>query len=100
MALTVRKLLTIVVESSLERNIIKDLKALGIKGYTLAPCVGEGSSGLRSGDWDQNKNIMVSIICPEDVAQKAVVFLHDTYSENYAMISYISDVQVHRDSKF
>lgn len=100
MALTPRKLVTIVTEASLEKVLVKDFKALGVKGYTLLECEGEGERGVRGGDWDQNKNIMFKIVCSESVAQNVMSFLHDKYYEDYAMISYASDVQVYRDTKF
>ena len=43
---------------------------------------------------------MFKIVCSEDTAKNVMSFLHDKYYEDYAMISYASDVQVHRDTKF
>ena len=100
MILTARKLVTIVTESTLEKNLVKELKELGVKGYTSLECEGEGARGVRCGDWDQNRNIMINTICSEAIALKVMEHIHDLYYDDYAMVAYVSDVFVHRDTKF
>lgn len=95
-----RKLLTIITESSIENLIVEDLKKLGSKGYTIMDVRGEGSRGNRSAEWEQNRNIKIEVVCVENEAEKIMTYLQDEYYKNYAMISYLSDVEVIRGEKF
>ena len=100
MTLTARKLVTIVTESAIEKNLVKDLKTLGVKGFTIVACEGEGDRGVRRGDWDQVKNIMINCVCSDELALSVMDYVYDHYYEDYAMISYLSEVFVRRNTKF
>ncbi len=95
-----RRLLTIVTEGVLERHVVADLKRLGAHGYTLVDARGEGSRGARTADWEYSKNIRVETICEAAVADAIVAHLMRTYYANYAMIVYLTDVEVMRPEKF
>ena len=43
-----RKLVTIIAESSVERTLMRDLDELGISGYTISDARGGGSRGQRT----------------------------------------------------
>lgn len=100
MAFMQKKLITIICEAQLENNLIEDFLKLGIKGYTLCEAKGEGHRGSRAGDWEQNRNIRVEIVCGSDEAEKVMLHIREQYYENYAMISFVSDVEVMRGDKF
>ncbi len=100
MELKKKRIVTIVAESILETSIIKDLKRLGSKGYTIVDARGEGARGVRSGDWDQNRNIIIQTICSEQTAHLIMDFLYDQYYDDYAIISYSAEIEVHRENKF
>lgn len=95
-----RTLLTIIAEASIETAIIQDIKRLGVKGYTLAEARGEGSRGVRSGDWDQNRNVRIEVICEDRMAHRIVDHLTQTYYKDYAMAMYLTTVDVIRPDKF
>jgi nitrogen regulatory protein PII len=95
-----RKLVTIVTEVSIEQLVIHDIKKLGAHGYTSVSASGEGSRGMRQGDWDLNKNVRIEIICDETTARAIADHLMNTYYEHYAMVVYIADVEVLRPGKF
>lgn len=95
-----RKLVTIVTEESIEQLVIADLKKLGAHGYTSVPASGEGSRGARKGDWDLNKNVRIEVICDENVARAIADHLMKTYYQDFAMIVFLSDVEVLRPQKF
>lgn len=95
-----RKLVTIVTEAALERTLIEDLHTLGVSGYTLCEARGEGSRGVRRGDWTYNGNIRVEVVCSEDRAHRLMAHLTENYYANYAMIAYMSEVMVLRPEKF
>jgi len=43
-----RKLLTVITESNLERNLVREIEALGVAGYTISDVRGRGDNGLRA----------------------------------------------------
>lgn len=100
MALIKKKLITIICEAQLENNLIADFSNLNIRGYTICEARGKGSRGLRAGDWEQNRNIRIEIVCDQRESESIMLHLRKEYYENYAMISYMSDVEVMRGDKF
>lgn len=100
MELKKKKLLTIISESTLENLLIQDIKRLGARGYTLTQAEGEGARGVRTGDWDQNKNVSIQIICSETLGHSILQHIFDTYYEDYALVAFLSDIEVYRDAKF
>lgn len=95
-----RKLVTIIAESALEKMLVKDLKSLGITGYTVWDVRGEGTRGKRKGGFDQSSSICLTSICNSTLAQSILEHLSYTYFEDYAIVAYISDVQIHRCNRF
>lgn len=100
MQLTKRKLVTIIAESALEAAIIKDIKRLGARGYTQVDSRGAGDRGVRKGDWDQDRNVLIQTICSEDRAHTIMSFIFEQYCDDYAIITYATDIEVLRHGKF
>jgi len=97
---TTRKLIRIVAEAALEQRLISDVERLGAHGYTITDVRGKGNRGVREGEWDIGSNIRMEILCDDDVAHAIVEYLKAHYYDNYAMITYWSDVAVLRPEKF
>ncbi len=97
---TNRKLVTIVTESVLERSLVARLKELGAKGYTSMPVAGEGHRGARSGADPLGDNLRIEVVCSEEVAERIVEAVVAEFYDNYAMVLFVSDVQVVRPQKF
>lgn len=95
-----RKLLTIVVESSLERALAADIERLGAHGYTITDARGKGSRGVRNATWSESSNIRIEVVCDDAVAQAIAAHLQARYYAHYGMILFISDVEVMRPEKF
>jgi nitrogen regulatory protein PII len=95
-----RRLLTIVTEAVLERELVGELDALGVRGYTITDARGRGSRGTRKSDWAQEGNIRVEIVCEPSVADRIAARLREQYYDHYAMILFIQDVSVLRPDKF
>lgn len=95
-----RKLLTIITEAALEDDIIRDIEQLGARGYTITEARGKGSRGVRDAIWDEARNIRVEVVCDDAVADHIVGHLRQHYSDNFAMILFLSDVTVLRPEKF
>ena len=94
------KLLTIFTEASLESRLVNDIERLGGYGYTITNARGRGGQGSRQASWEANSNIRVEIICNTDFADEMGQYLQEEYYNNYAMVTFISDVQVLRPEKF
>lgn len=93
------KLLTIVAEAVLEDRLIRDLKRLGAKGYTLTEVRGEGSRGVRSSEWE-GKNIRLESVVSPLVAERILSHLAEAYFPHYAVIAYLENVEVVRGEKY
>lgn len=94
------KLLTIITESALESSLIRDIERLGARGYTITNARGKGSRGTRDAAWGESSNIRVEIVCDVPTADAIARHLQQTYYKHYAMILYMSDVEVLRPEKF
>ena len=99
MALVTLKLVTIIAEGFLEEKLIREVKRLGAKGYTITPARGEGSRGVRASEWEGG-NIRLECIVSPEVAEKIVNRLVEAYFTNYAVIAYLESVEVVRGDKY
>lgn len=97
---SLRKLLTIVCEASLESSLIADLRQRGVRGYTITEARGHGAHGTRDGLWQAGSNIRIEVLCDEQTATDLAVHLRDHYYGSYGMVVFVADVQVLRPEKF
>lgn len=95
-----RTLLTVICEAVLENKLEQALEKLGAPGWTISDARGRGGRGVRSAGWDTEGNIRVEIICNRDVAERIADYLHEHYYANFAMVCYLSAVEVFRAEKF
>ncbi|ULQ47027.1 hypothetical protein JN531_001790 [Flagellatimonas centrodinii] len=95
-----RKLVTVICEAPLEARLIADIERLGARGYTLTEARGKGSRGVRDAGWDRNANLRLETLCDSATADAIAMHLRDHYYDHFAMIIFISDVQVLRSDKF
>jgi nitrogen regulatory protein PII len=95
-----RRLLTIITEAALERELVSAFDSLGVRGYTITDARGKGSRGRRQSDWAQEGNIRIEVVCDEAIAERVVTRLREHYYDNFAMILFMHDVQVLRPEKF
>jgi hypothetical protein len=95
-----RRLLTIVTEAVLERELLDEFDALGVRGYTITDARGKGGRGRRQSDWTQQGNIRIEIVCDPALAEQVAGRLRERYYEHYAMILFMQDVDVLRAGKF
>ena len=100
MELFSRRLLTIVTEAVLERDLLEEFDRLGVRGYTICDARGKGGRGRRQSDWAQEGNIRIEIVCEPALAEQVAARLRDQYYDNYAMIVFLQDVSVLRPDKF
>lgn len=95
-----RKLLTIICESDLEKKLGDDVMGLGAHGYTVTEARGRSAGGERDAAWSPSGNIRMEVICEAAVADSIAAHLRKSYFENYALVLYMSDVDVLRGEKF
>jgi len=95
-----RKLVTIITETTIESVLTRDLERLGASGYTITDARGRGHRGVRNSSWEPSSNIRIEVVCNSDIAEVITAHLQEYYYDNYAMIVYVSDVVVMRPEKF
>jgi nitrogen regulatory protein PII len=94
------KLLTITCEI-MAQNLVKEiLKKHKITGYTSYEVDGIGSSGVRGHGLPEEKNVKIEVVLTEDSAERVIEEMTRTLFSDYAIIFYLSDVQVARMEKF
>ncbi|MFH1011728.1 MAG: DUF3240 family protein [bacterium] len=95
-----RKLVTIITEAVIEKDLIAALKQLGVSGYTITDARGKGHRGVRNAGWEHGANIRVEVVCKESVAQAIAAHLKEHYYNDFAMILFVSNVDVLRPERF
>jgi nitrogen regulatory protein P-II 2 len=95
-----KKLLVVIAEAALERQLVADVKRLGAHGYTVIDVRGGGARGDRDADWEADRSIQMEIICDSAVAAKIAAHVHDCYFADYAVTIFTTEVGVLRPEKF
>jgi nitrogen regulatory protein P-II 2 len=93
------KLVTIIAEDDIEKRLVRDLKELGMKGYSVMSVRGEGLHGARDNAWE-GENIRLETLVGAELADKICDFLHKEYFPRYLMVVYTGTVEVIRAEKF
>jgi len=96
----VKKLLVIIGEAALEKNLIRDARTFGAHGYTLSDVRGGGDRGDREASWEADRSIEMKVICDAAVAERLAAHVLATYAPNYAVTLFVNDVGVFRPQKF
>lgn len=99
MNLSTVQLVTVIALDSLEDVLIEDLKALGMKGYTVSEAHGEGLSTRRADNWE-GRNIRIEILAKQELAESILEYLQKEYFPKYKMIAFLQEVKVLRKEKF
>lgn len=93
------KLVTIVAETVLQPRLVRDIGALGAKGYTCTHASGKGARGVRVSDVEEG-NVKIETIVSHEVADKILEHLNENYFRYYAVIAYLENVEVVRGDKY
>lgn len=100
MTLPTRTLLTLIGEAALESKLVKDLESFDVPGWTISDVRGRGSRGVRRSAWDNEGNIRVEVICSTVLAERLLEHVRDHYHRDFAIICFLSEVQILREEKF
>jgi len=95
-----RKLLVIIAESSLEKDLIQDAREHGAQGYTIGEVRGGGHGGAREARWEADRSIEMKVVCSEAVALALGQHVLDRYAPHYAVTMFVTDVGVFRPQKY
>lgn len=98
--MTIRKLLTIITEASLEDLLVQEIESLGARGYTITDARGKGGRGKRDASWGPQANIRIEVLCDAATAQAISLRLRERYYDDYSMVTFVGDVEVLRPEKF
>ena len=95
------KLVTIVGETVIMQDIAKEAVGLGATGYTLSEVIGEGSLSARNVIvTGSSKTMKLELVVPMSIAEKILTHVSHHYFEHYAIIAWLSDVQVVRGQAY
>jgi len=92
-------LLTIVAESILKDRLVHEIRNIGAKGFTITDVSGEGSRHRRVSEL-LGDNGKIEIIVKRETADKVLEVLQKEYFISYAVIAYMSEIQIVRENKY
>lgn len=92
-------LLTVIAEAVLKERLIDDVRSAGAKGYTITNAEGEGVRQRRVSDI-LGANIRLETIVSEEVADRLLRLISTEYFDRYAVIAFLSTVNVIRGEKY
>ena len=95
-----RKLLVIIGEAALEKNLVRDVRRFGAQGYTITDVRGGGGHGERDGSWENDRSIEMKIVADAAVAEQIAQHVLATYAPHYAIVMFTGDVGGFRPQKF
>jgi nitrogen regulatory protein PII len=93
------KLVTIVAEPVLEEQLTNLLRRLGARGFTVTESRGEGSRGMRASEVP-GQGVRIESVVSEAVADRILEQVARQYFTNYAVIAFVSEVEVVRGEKY
>ncbi len=92
-------LLTVIAETLLKDRLVHEIRHAGARGFTLTEVSGEGSRQRRVSEI-LGDNIKIEIIAKREIAEAILEVLQRDYFPRYAVIAYLSEVQVVREQKY
>jgi len=90
---------TIVAEAVVENRLLRDLQAAGVRGWTLTSGRGKGAGRVEASDWE-GANVRVETLLSSAVADRVLEMLAELYFPRYAVVAWVTPVQVVRGDKF
>ncbi len=96
---TSRQLVTIVAEAVVERRLIDDVRKCGAKGYSIGHVRGEGVTGKHTLDLN-GPSVRLETVVTDKVAEAILEMLAAHYFEKFAVIAWVTPVQVARPDRY
>lgn len=89
-----KKLLTIITSRAFEKMIIEALRGRGVGGYTVVNASGAGASGIQSGMFDGDSNILIYIILSEARLITLLDDFEDMMNREYRIKVIVTDISI------
>jgi nitrogen regulatory protein P-II 2 len=93
------KRVTIIGDETVKYRILQEIERLGATGYTDCPAHGKGARGIRPRHAEP-ANAKIEVIANPEVAGRILEHVAQNYLDKYAMIAFLSDVEVLQGEKF
>ena len=94
-----RKLVTIVIETSLAHRLEEDLLECGAKGFTSSLAHGAGPKNQRSSDIEGG-NVRIETVVSDSALEAILEKLKSNYFPHYAISCWVSEVEVVREDRY
>ncbi len=95
------KLVSVVGETVIMDDIAAEGMKLGATGYTMTEVNGHGSRSARNvASTTGARTMKVEFVVPADVAVSILTHISHQYFDDYAVIAWLSDVQVVRGQQY
>ncbi len=94
------KLLTVICEILVQKDVIDILAKHRVSGYTTYEVGGNGTRGLRGRGLKDEKNVKIEALMHEERLHDVVEEIARTLFANFALILYVNDAGVLRAEKF
>ena len=86
------KLVSIVIPYEIEAHLRRDLKALGVHGYTATKVDGYGAHGARTASIIDGANVRFDVLARADMAEKVLEMVARTCAGS-PFVAYTQDVE-------
>ena len=99
METTERHIVTVIAEAAVEARLIRDVKRLGAKGYSVGHVRGEGTTGRHLQDLN-GPSVRLETIVSADVADAILAHLAAEYFGRFAVVAWVTPARVLRSDRF
>jgi nitrogen regulatory protein P-II 2 len=95
------KLVTVIGESLIMRDIAEKGVKLGATGFTITQVEGDGPRSSQNVEIAPGgKTLKVEFVVPTDVATTILTHISEEYFEHYSIVAWLSDVMVIRGALY
>ena len=90
---------TVVAEAVLEQRLLRDVAAVGARGWTVTDARGQGTRSVRASEWE-GANLRLEVLVLPEVADRLLEVLARDYFPHFAVVAWTTQVQVVRGEKY
>ncbi|WFE69729.1 hypothetical protein P8S54_05350 [Thiomicrospira sp. R3] len=95
-----QKMIQIITSNTLEPRVKKIFRKLGIKSFTFFAVNGEGDSGLQSGHFDADSNVLFLLMLPEEQMPDLMEELNNDIKKGFHHFVFSVNAELHSGYKF
>lgn len=90
-----QKMIQIITSNTLESRVKKIFRKLEIKSFTFFTVNGEGDSGLQSGHFDADSNVLFMLMLPEEKMPALIDELNNEIKKGYHHFVFSMNAELH-----